>query len=159
MKKRVLTQAGFTLMEMSVALTVLGVVGVIAFNIIHNQVNTFSTVFSNTAAVSDMRKTVRLMRRDFQNLDNSSINTMKSSKLVFKDSDGDEVTYLLNGGNLTRNEKVVLQNVARAPFTYLNSAQKETASHDSIRFIGVNLSVLAINTDTVSVSETIYVRN
>ncbi len=159
MKKRVQPQAGFTLMEMSVALTVLGIVGVIVFGIIHNQVNTFSTVFSNTAAVSDIRKTVRLMRRDFQNLDNSSISTMKSSKLVFKDSDGDEVSYVLSGGNLTRNEKVVLENVARAPFTYLKSSQKETASSDSLRFIGVNLSVLAVNTDTVSVSETIYVRN
>ncbi|HED10777.1 MAG TPA: prepilin-type N-terminal cleavage/methylation domain-containing protein [Caldithrix abyssi] len=159
MKKRVLSQAGFTLMEMSVALTVLGVVGVIAFNIIHNQVNTFGTVFSNTAAVSDIRKTVRLMRRDFQNLDNSAINTMKNSRLVFKDNDGEEVTYLFNNGKLTRNEKVVLENVARAPFSYLNSAQKETGASDSLRFIGVNLSVVAINADTVSVTETIYVRN
>ncbi len=159
MKNRVLPQAGFTLMEMSVAITVLGIVGVIVFNIIHNQVNTFSTVFNNTVAVSDIRKTVRLMRRDFQNLDNSSISTMKSSKLVFKDSDGDEVAYVLDGSNLTRNEKVVLENVATNPFTYLKSDKKETGSQDSLRFIKVDLAVLAVNTDTVSVSETIYVRN
>ncbi len=159
MKKIGSAQGGFTLMEMTVAMTVLGIIGVIAFNIIHNQVNSFNTVFTHTAAVSDIRKAIRLMRRDFQNLDNSNISTLEAGKLIFKNSDGKDVEYVLDGKTLIRNDKSILSNVAAAPFSYLDTEQSPTAAKDSVRFIGVKLSVLTVNTDTVSVTENIYVRN
>ncbi|RMH65713.1 MAG: type II secretion system protein [Calditrichaeota bacterium] len=159
MKKTGYNAHGFTLMEMVVAITVLGIVGAIAFKILTNQVTAFNDVFSNTVAVADLRKVIRGIRRDLRNLDRSAVDEMSASELTFKKNDGTDVHYLYEAGHFMKNDSVIIGNILSEPFTYLNVEKDETNSADSLSFVQVSLVVEAANGDTVSITESIYARN
>jgi len=157
-KQYVSKENGFTLVELIVSIMIFGIIGLVAFNIIYNQANTFNQVFNQTTSISDTRNVIRLLRRDIQNLSVADISTLESSNFVFTNSEGNEVAYTISDGSLTRNETPILTGVLENPFTYLNINQIETAVKDSVRFIGVTLST-SRNHETVRIEEIIYARN
>ncbi len=151
--------SGFTLMEMVVALIVSGIVAALTFKILYNQVDAFNTIFSNTLAVSDLRKVVRVLRKDIRNMDRSTLSTMESAELEFKRNDEKNIHYLYENGHLYKNDSTLIGNLTQEPFSFLDYRKDETGSADSLSFVQVTLQMLATNGDHVRVEETIYARN
>ena len=149
---------GYTLFEVVVASIVFGILGVIAVGVIANQSESFNQVLNQTVALTDSRKVIQMLRRDIQNLTVSNINTMNSDEFDFTNNDGDEIVYEISGSDLIRNDDIILSGLTAGPFSYLNIDQETTGVQDSVKFIGVNLSILR-NSESVVMEEIIYARN
>ncbi len=152
------TENGFTLLEMIVSIIILGILGVIAVSIIANQTESFNQVVNQTVGLTDSRKVVRMLRSDIQNLTVANIITKNGDQFEFTDNDGTNISYQKTGSEFTRNENLILTGLDQSPFTYLNIDQQTTSTTDSIKFIGVSLSIV-INNESVVMEEIIYARN
>lgn len=149
---------GFTLMELVVAMIILGIIGTVATIIIFNQTRTFNRVFNQTDAMYDTRKAIGIIRKDIQNLSVENITNMESGNFQYTDNDGNTVKYEVSGNNLLKNDNNILNGLNENPFTFLNAEKNLTASSDSVRFFQVRLSVTR-NEESVLVEELIYARN
>ncbi|KAA3617280.1 MAG: type II secretion system protein [Calditrichaeota bacterium] len=149
---------GATLMEVTVGMIIFGIIGSIVVAVIANQTESFNQVLNQEVGRSDVRKAIRTMRRDIQNLSISNIATMTSGQFVFMDNDGNNVSYIKSGYNLSRNDNVILTGLAEDPFSYLNIDKTTTGVQDSVKFIGVTLNIVR-NSQSVKVEEVIYARN
>jgi len=127
-------------------------------NVIANQTESFNQVLNQTVGLTDSRKVIGLLRRDIQNLVVENINTINNDKFEFTDNDGEVVNYVVSGTDLYRNEDIVLSGLTENPFRYLNIDQEATTVEDSIKFIGVTLSIVR-NSENVTMEEIIYARN
>ncbi|MBD3223587.1 MAG: hypothetical protein GF313_02590 [Caldithrix sp.] len=161
-------QQGVTFFELIVYMVVLGVFVTVAYGIMVTQARTINTVFSNTEARWELRKTLSMLRADFQELDSSNLNNIRRNRINFRDSNNRRIQYRLNGSNFYRKVRgqdwqLLLENVQSRPFVYYDSDMAPVtgnghAARESVAYIEVNFSIQSNNV-SINMSDIFYVRN
>ena len=129
-------QSGFTLVEMVLSITLLGIVGVLVGSLFVESIKTFSLISDRRGSLEDARIVSEKMKREIELIrDTTDIATFTNSKLKFSLPSEGNITYTLIGTNLKRNSDVLADNVASLGFNYLDLNGDETSTADNIRRI------------------------
>ncbi len=172
-------QIGFTVMELIVAIVIMGVLAGVGFGVIVLNVRTFNAINQNTVQRWDVRNAMQLLEHDIQMLHPDNLLgggfgngqghaygalRNRGKKLYFTDIDGNTVRYRMdNSGNLERRIgssgwTLILAHLTESPFQYLDIDENLTPNKDDILYIDVVLSQ-TVTGKNVTISERFYVRN
>jgi prepilin-type N-terminal cleavage/methylation domain-containing protein len=152
------TEKGYTIFEVIIVVMILGVVSVLAMNLMGRQTEVFTRVFNNSYLLSDGRKVLEYIRRDLHGASADSISSMTASNLTIVKSDGSVINYVMNAATLQRNGVVMAENVLSNPFSYLDANQNLTASTANLVFVRVTLNLGNLG-ESVQLEEIIFLRN
>ncbi len=152
------SENGFTLLELVISVVLIGIIGTLIISVVANQTVSFNRVLDHTVGLADSRKAIQMVRKDVQNLTVANITKMTGDQLRFVDNNGNNVVYKKAGSKFTRNNDIILDGLNQSPFRYLNIDQQVTAEEDSVKFIGITLSIVR-STESVVMEEIIYARN
>lgn len=158
MIKHTLSRA-VTLIEMIIAITLVGIVAGILGTIMHQTTNTY-LIAQNTDEISWQAR-LALFRLERELGDAISINSTNAGSLVFTSGqDGSTVTYTKtnNGTTLTRNNVSLVQHVSALSFGYLGSTFVSTNQSNNVRCITISLTISYEN-QTAPLSTTVCPRN
>ena len=117
---------GFTLIELIVVITIVGIIaGVVGF-VLFGAVDAWTFRFKRAGLLSDGRLAINRMVREIREVkDLTSVITANTSQFRFKDTDDTDITYSLNGSDLDRTEdaatNTLAENVSTLSFTYYDS--------------------------------------
>jgi len=156
--KRVSIEKGYTLFEVIIVVIILGVVSVLAINLMSRQTEVFTRIFNNSNLLSNARRAIEYIRRDLHGTSADSISTMTASNLTFQKSDGDAVNYVMNAATLQRNGLTLADNLVSNPFSYLDANQNVTASTADLVFVKVTLNLGNVG-ESVQLEEIVFLRN
>ena len=151
-------ERGYTLFEVIIVIIILGIVSVLAINLMSRQTEVFTRVFNNAKLLSDAKRALEYIRRDLHGTSADSISSMTSSNLAFQKSDGSSINYVMNAATLQRNGLALAENLASNPFSYLDENQNLTASTSNLVFVKVNLH-LGNSGESIQLEEIIFLRN
>ncbi len=160
--KKIVTKSsrenGFTLIEVIISVVLVGIVTSLALGILHTQAQTYSQIYNRSMLTFEARNALRLMRSEIRSMNPESITALDANQLEFTDVENNAVSYKFQNGELTRNNQVILKNLTKAPFTFLDKDQNVTDQKSDIRFVRIKL-FLAAGNETAQMEELIYVRN
>jgi len=155
-------QKGFTLLELVVALSIMGIVAGVVIGVVAINARTANLVSSRTLARYDIRDAFQALRDDIQQISPGNIiydgGNLNSHRLEFNDMDGNNILYLYSSGSVTRNGTAILSNVQQNPFSYLDQNLNITNVRENVLYIDVDLQVTYGN-ETVTLGDRFYVRN
>ncbi len=188
-KEKKQKEKGFSLVELVVVVTILGMILGIAYGVILLNARTFGKLSASIETQWEMRKAMNIMRKDFQNLDPQKIVSFLSGghghgfghgyghhghgggvaiagskRIYFFNNTGILIKYVWVNHFLLRKEggkpwSVLLSNVEEAPFILFDQAMNNAATKDKIKYIGVHLAVLDQNKKKVISDDIFYIRN
>jgi len=118
---------GFTLVEVVIVITIVGIVSVIIGSILLGVVKAWTFKFNRNDILWDGRLALDRMTREIREVRNTtSVTTASSSQFRFIDTGNADITYSLSSTNLNRTENGTLnllaENVSSLVFTYYNSS-------------------------------------
>lgn len=153
------SEHGYSMLELIVVISVFGIIAGLAIGIISLNGQTIQRVYSKSLGRSELRKTLKIMRVDFQKLSSDSLLHTDSTQIAFYDLNNNYINYHMVGSLLLRNSQVLLRNVQETPFTYRDAdyAVIQTGS-TPVAYVQVNL-VVNINGQVQRISDVFYVRN
>lgn len=116
-------QKGFTLVEMSVVIVVLGILSIGLTTIMNPVMNLMMLKnFSNGPAAEARLAMARMVREVSQIKDNTSISTAQSGQITFTNTSNQTITFDLSSGTLRRNNIAMAKSVTALQFTYYDSS-------------------------------------
>ncbi len=162
-------QSGFTLMEITVSLVILGVLSIVTYGVIALNANTFKTVENNTIKRWNARNVMQMLEHDIQMISPDDLTGMPGSNnpsnhLFFYNENGQLVQYLYASGNKLKRKvgsgswSVILENVDTNPFRFLDGNSNATHTKANVRFVEVTLSQ-TIDSKNYTLRKKFYVRN
>ena len=165
-RSKLVNEKGFTLVELVIAISILGVLSVLTYGIIAMNVKTFRTVTDNTVSCWDLRETLNKIKYDLREIDPTRIignNKLSSDALSFTTIDGHIFRFKVDGDKLVRKYddgswKTLIEGLRTEPFIYLDGNLKPTNSRTDLQYINVRLKTIK-NDKVQELHEIIYVRN
>jgi len=151
-------EKGYTLFEVVIVIIILGVISVLAINLMSSQTEVFTRVFNDAKLLSDAKRTLEYLRRDLHGISANSISSMTASNLAFQKSDGSSISYVMNASTLQRNGIALADNVTSDPFSYLDASRNSTASTSDLVFVRVDLQMGNLG-ESIQLEEIIFLRN
>jgi len=154
---------GFTLVEMVMAIVLLGVLAAVGSTMIADTANTTRITNSSLTSLSQARYAVERMAREIREVQNVSgtytIPTRTLTNMVFTKNDGVVVNINNSGVNLTLGSSTLTNQVdtaATPPFElrYLNITGGPSADNIDIRFVEITLNVKNPDTGVASTQRT-----
>jgi len=168
LKYSIKQQEGFTLLEMVIALVILGIITLATMGIISVNARTFNSVKNTTAANWDLRKTLHAIRQDVQqisppNLIYENNGQFSSAKLNFTDRNGTAVSYERSSNIFRRKVGAqawveLLTTMNKDPFSFLDINSNPTNNRNNVAFIEVSLQIPG-DTQDITMDDKFYVRN
>ena len=161
MKKR-----GFTLIELVVVITIIGIIaGVVGF-ILFGAVDAWTFRLKRAGLLSDGRLAINRIVREVREVkDLTSVIAASSSQFRFIDTDDTDITYSLNGSDLERTEdgtaNTLAENVSSLSFTYYDfngstiSTPAVSSSATDIRRVLIDLTLTKDGEDVYLESESV----
>lgn len=162
---------GYTLMELIIVITILGMLSVASMEFVLIGFQAYSTGkdasdanWQGLVALSRMGREIHLIRSP------NSIDTTSTAALFkFTDEDGTTITYDLSGSNLQRTEgasaaQILADGLSSVTFNYYNSAGASvtpplsSVTAPTIRYVQITLVVLK-NNSNYTLQTTINARN
>jgi len=143
---------GFTLIEVIITITVVGIVSVIIGSMLLGIVKAWTFKFNRNDMLWDGRLALDRMTREIRTVkDSTSVTTATSSQFRFTDTGNKDITYSLSSTNLNRTENgtvnLLAENVSTLTFTYYNSSDAVipnpavSPSATDIRRVRINLTL------------------
>ncbi|GEM_PF-3566619 len=179
-------EKGFSLIELVVVVTILGMIIGIAYGVILLNARTFGKLSNAIETRWEMRKAMNIMRKDFQNLNPQKIihflpgghgfghghhwgyggggGIVGSKRIYFVNNMGVLIRYAWVNHFLLRKEGakpwgVLLNNVVEIPFLLLDQEMHNAVTKNKIRYVRVHLAVLDGNKKKVISNDIFYLRN
>ena len=118
---------GFTLIEVIIVITIVGIVSVIIGSMLLGVVKAWTFKINRNDILWDGRLAINRMTREIRTVRNdASVTTASSSQFRFIDSANIDITYSLSSTNLNRTENgtanLLAENVSSLSFTYYDAA-------------------------------------
>lgn len=152
-------QQGFTLFELIMVITILGIVGVVMTKLLSQGLLAMQTEQQVTDATWQGQIAVQRMVRDIAAVRSpSDISTASADTFAFTDINDNAVTYTLSGSSLTRNGAILADGISSLNFTYQDANGSSTASTIAIRYVTLSLTVTQ-NSANYTVSTAVTLRN
>jgi len=120
-------EKGFTLIEIIIVITIVGIVSVIIGSMLLGVVKAWTFKINRNDILWDGRLAINRMTREIRTVRNdASVTTASSSQFRFIDSANIDITYSLSSTNLNRTENgtanLLAENVSSLGFTYYDAA-------------------------------------
>ncbi len=162
-------EAGFTLMELTVSIVIMGILTLVGYGVIALNANTFNMVNSNTIQRWDVRKAMQQLKNDCQMIKPElliavSAGGAKTDNLTFQTLSHNTIYYRRNASGVLQKKinsgtwRDLVDQLSVAPFRFLDSNLSPTATKTDIKFIEVDLS-RTVDSDNFRLTEQFYVRN
>jgi len=137
---------GFTLIEIVIAITLAGLLGLAFSHLIGAGMNAWFLLKTQNALVTEANSSMQRMVREIKRTkDNgASIITYDPTQYKFVDIDDNPIDYQKEGTNLNRNDKVLLNNLASADglaFVYLDRNGAVTGTKSQIQTVQITLKL------------------
>ena len=139
-------QQGFTLFELVMVITILGIVGVVMTKLLSQGLLSMQTEQQVTDATWQGQIAVQRMVRDIASVRSpSDISTASASTFAFTDLSGTAITYTRSGSSLTRNGTILANGISALSFTYQDANGSTTATTTAIRYVTLSVTVTQNN--------------
>lgn len=136
-------KAGFTLIEMSLALVIMGIIGVVIGRVMLQSYQMFTTMQNITEADNQAFLALERIVNDIHTMRSPvDITTMAASQLSFVDQSGVSIQFQLSGTTLSRNSQTLATGVQSLVFTYKNNTGATTATASQVRYIAIDLTTV-----------------
>jgi prepilin-type N-terminal cleavage/methylation domain-containing protein len=133
---------GYTLVEMVVSITILGIIGLVCSGVILESMRVYSRTVPALDAGYKTDLALRTMKREIRDLQNTtSITSFGATAFSFKDSANNIIAYALSNGNLTRNGDLLAAGVTSLTFRYWQSDGNTASTAAKVHLIEVDLTV------------------
>jgi len=158
-------QSGFTLVEMSVAIVILGILSMGITSFMTPLMNLMAHKNFVNGPATEARLAMAKMIRDINQIaDNESVITANTGTLSFTNSSSETVTYALSSGTMTRNSVTIAKFITSLAFTYYNisngviSTPSVSPNETDIRRIQAQITVSA-GGETATIRGQMFPRN
>lgn len=162
-------EAGFTLMELTISIVIMGILTLVGYGVIALNANTFNMVNSNTIQRWDVRKAMQQLKKDCQMIKpelliSVSGGGVKTDNLSFRTLSHSTIYYRRNASGVLQKKvgsgswRDLVDHLTVAPFRFLNSNLTPTGTKADIKFIEVDLNRV-VDSDNFQLTEQFYVRN
>lgn len=150
---------GFTLIELILAVAIIGIVAGFVGPMIYNGVKSYSLVASRKAFASEARHAMSRIEAEAILIPNTDgIDTWTPNVFQFDIPAESNINYSLSGGNLMRSGAILATNVSSLTFIYLDQNGAAAASKSAIRRIGVELVISSAQFGSLKVRSQIFPR-
>ena len=153
---------GFTLVELVLAISMIGLQALILGPPLMNAVKEYNIVWSRRQTLAQARSAMDRMVQEISLIPSSSqiIDIASPTSFQFEYPAGTAITYTLSAGKLQRNAADLATNVGLLEFKYYDANGNETSNKPSVRTIQIRLTLNAPSSQgTVPLSSTVFVRN
>lgn len=157
-----MTRRGFTIVELVLAMALLGIQALILGPPIITAVKQYDLVWSRRQALAEARSAVDRMVKEMRLIPSSAavVSIASPTQFQFQYPLGNTITYAQNGTSLERNGLMLAPNVGFLEFKYYDAAGLETASIVALRSVQIRLTLNAkSNHGTVPLTTTVFLRN
>lgn len=121
--RRKSAQRGFSLIEMSVVIVILGILSIGTLTFMKPAMDLMVHKNFVNGPLTEAHLAMAKMVRDTNQIkDNASISTASASQLTFTDVNDDTVSYTLSSGTMARNGVAIAKSVTGLQFTYYSSS-------------------------------------
>jgi len=162
-------QGGFTLLELVIVISLLGLLSLFTFGLLGLNAQTFNTVMDRTVSRWEPRKAIGLLRNELQGIDQSGLQaiclTGSGAYLRYLNDAGQQITFRKTAaGALQRQEgagaawNTIITHVRNNPFTFLDENLDPAVTLAGIVYIGVELNV-EINEENSEFQALFFLRN
>ncbi len=145
-------EKGFTLIEVIIVITIVGIVSVIIGSMLLGVVKAWTFKFNRNDILCDGRLAMDRMTREIRTIkDSTSVTTASAAQFRFTDTGNKDITYSLSSTNLNRTENgtanLLAENVSSLAFTYYDANGNTIAtpivspSATNIRRVRINLTL------------------
>lgn len=132
---------GFTLVEIILAMTLLGITVVATSVLMGRGLDAYNLVNSRTVALDQANYALVRMEKEMTKV--SNINNAHSTLFAFVDSLGNSTDFHLDGTTLFRGNDPLAHNVSSLTFTFYRDNGATTTAPPQIRRIHIDMTVLA----------------
>ncbi len=143
---------GFTLIELVIVITIIGIISGIVGSILIGTIDAWTFRFNRGDLLSNGRLAMNRMVREIREVKNrSKVTTADPSEFSFENVDSVDVTYSLSGTDLNRTENettnTLAEDVSNLTFTYFDSDGEPIETPDvapgatDIRRVRINLTL------------------
>jgi len=154
------------LIELVIAIVILGIVSVLTCGIVVMNAQTFRTVTDNTVSRWDLRETLNKLKYDLREINPMNVlvkGKLSGDALAFKTVDGHVLQFRVINNNLVRKYdtggwEVLIENLKADPFVYLDRKLNTTNKKSELQYIDIHLKIQKNNKD-VDLHEIVYVHN
>ena len=156
--------AGFTLIELVIVITILGIIAGIGSKILNQAFTGYLDNKNLVEADWQARLALERMQRDVRAIRSpSDITTATATQLVFVDTTGNTITYALSGTTLNRQTnsnttQALADGIQSVTFSYYDQSGASTATLINICYVKISLNVTLNNTN-FTVTTAVYGRN
>jgi prepilin-type N-terminal cleavage/methylation domain-containing protein len=135
-------QHGFSLFELSIGISVFGMLFFTVSSIVSITTKTFREVMQKAICQSEANEAITILQNDLRLLKKQNIVLANDKRLVIKNNQGDEISYLYYNRTLYRiknkqQSSVLLKQLKNFSFSYLNENQKKTKKNNTVYFIDI----------------------
>ncbi len=138
------TRSGFTLVEVVLALAVVGILAGLVGPAITSGIRQYALSMRQKVALSQARLAMERIGAEMLLIPaTTSIDTWTSSVVQFDISGENNINYSLSGSNLQRSGVILASNVSSLSYTYLDANGNTATAQSDIRRIGYEIVVSA----------------
>lgn len=139
-------QKGFTLLELVLVVTIMGVISVIVGKILASAYNTFYVTQNINDIDYNGLLAVETVTNDIHNIRSAGdITSITATNLSFIDTAGTTITYTTSGATFTRNSQTLATGVNSIAFEYRDENYSVTATPANVRYITFSISLTQRN--------------
>ena len=157
------SKMGFTLVEIVLAVSLVGILFAAAGIVLRQGLDSYATVSERGSALQAARFAIERMTRELRRCGDDAddqIQNISASQISFTDADNINTSFNLNGDTLRRGTDTLLDNVSSLAFTGYKSDNTQTASAQQIRRVRIQMSVLPEGqTAPLTLRTDIFLRN
>lgn len=133
---------GFTLVELVLAILLLGVFGTVLAVGLPVAVEAYDLVWARRMVLAQAQSGMERMVSEMELIPGSAqVTTTLASNFQFQYPAGTSISYALSGGDLMRNSDVLIDDVSALTFTYYDEAGVATSTAASVRQVSVEFTV------------------
>ncbi len=152
-------QKGFTLIEMILTITLLGILSLPLAYAFTESVRDFSVTADQVRLSQDARQAMQVIKEDLVSMSQGGVSQLTAHSIHFQSKAGTSTNYQLTGTTLQQGNLTLLTNVQNFDLTFYDQNGAITQTPGQVRRIRVSLGVNSpSNNNTVTISTDVFPR-